>query len=160
MKKSAKWGYGLLFSGALVLTASASGATQPRNEGSPHAVAGSQEIKSANYIISVNQAACKAGAECTLTVKLQAQGAFHLNKEYPHKVVPNSAAGITWTKEAFGRPSGDFAETNEKTGVITLKYKAEKAGKTEVTGVFKFAVCSDATCNPSKEDFKVSLEVK
>lgn len=160
MKKSAKWGYGLMVSGALVLTASASGAAAPRSSGSQPSVGAAQEIKGANYTISVTQADCKVGAECTVSVKIEAQGAFHLNKEYPHKVVPNAAAGITWTKEAFGRPSGDFAESNEKSGVITLKFKAEKAGTTEVTGVFKFAVCSDATCNPSKEDLKFPLKVK
>lgn len=120
---------------------------------------GSQELKAANYTINVNQAGCKAGAECTATVKLEAKGAFHLNKEYPHKVTPNAAPGIVWTKEAFGRPSGDFAESNEKTGTITLKFKAEKAGKIDVTATFKFAVCSDATCNPSKEDLKFAIDV-
>lgn len=152
-----KFALGLLLSGASVLTATAFGATAPRNADGH--VAGSQEIKSANYTVTVSQSGCKAGADCTATVKLEALGGFHLNKEYPHKVTPAAAAGVSWSKEAFGRASGDFAESNEKTGVITLKFKAEKPGKIEVGGVFKFAVCSDATCNPTSENLKFNLDV-
>lgn len=152
-----KWALGLLLSGASVLTATASGATAPHNaDGS---IAGTQEIKNANYIIKVSQTSCKAGAECTATVRLEALGAFHLNKEYPHKVTPAAVAGVLWTKEAFGRPSGDFTADGEKAGVVTMKFKAEKAGKIEVGGVFKFAVCSDATCNPTSENLKFNLDV-
>jgi hypothetical protein len=123
-------------------------------------VSAAQEIKNANYVVTVDAAACKAKAECSVSVKLEAQGGFHLNKEYPHKVKVADGSGFAWAKKEFGKSSGDFAESGEKVGTVTLKFTPEKAGKVELAGTFKFAVCSEASCNPSSEDLKFSVDVK
>lgn len=124
------------------------------------ALAGGQHIDGKNYKVDVNAAACKAGSECTATVKLEVAGGYHLNKEYPYKVKVADADGIKYAKAEFGKQSGDYVEANEHTGAITLKFTPAKAGKIDVTGTLKLAVCSDKDCATASEAIKLTVDVK
>lgn len=124
------------------------------------AFAEGQQIKGDHYTIDVAAAGCKASKECTATVKLDAVGDYHLNKEYPHKVKVADSDAVKFAKPEFGKTSGDFKSANDKSGVITVTFTPAKAGKTEVTGTFKFAVCSDRDCAPAQETIKVAIDVK
>jgi xylose isomerase len=140
------------------------GEAQAANALSGGSVSGSvqaaQQIKNDNYTVAVDVGGCKAKSECAVTVKLTALGEFHLNKEYPHKVKVNDAAGVAWAKPEFGKASGDYAAAGEKEATITLKFTPEKAGKVELSGKFKFAVCSESSCSPSSEELKFAADVK
>lgn len=124
------------------------------------AFAGGQHIDGKNYKVDVNAASCKAGTECTATIKLETTGGYHLNKEYPYKVKVADSDGLKFTKAEFGKASGDFVEASEHSGTITLKFTPAKAGKIEVGGAFKFAVCSDKDCATSSETIKLEVDVK
>lgn len=124
------------------------------------AFAGGQHIDGKNYKVDVNAAACKAGAECTATVKLETGSGYHLNKEYPYKVKVTDNDDVKFAKAEFGKASGDFVEASEHSGTITLKFTPAKAGKVEVAGAFKFAVCSDKDCATATEAIKLEVDVK
>lgn len=124
------------------------------------ALAAGQHIDGKNYKVDVNAAACKVGAECTATVKLDTTGGYHLNKEYPYKVKVTEVEGVKFAKPEFGKASGDFVEASEHSGTITLKFTPSKVGKVEVAGAFKFAVCSDKDCATATEAIKLEVDVK
>lgn len=123
------------------------------------AFAGGQHIDGKNYKVDVSAAACSAESECVATVKIETPDSHHLNKEYPYKVKVADADGIKYAKAEFGRNSGDFVEASAHSGVITVKFTPEKAGKVDVTGTLKLAVCSDKDCATATEAIKLSVDV-
>lgn len=102
--------------------------------------------------------ACKAKSECTVTLRLEALGAFHINDSFPYKFAGD--AGVAWKKPAFSKVDGDFVKTAEKTGQMTLKFTPEKAGKATVAGTFKFSVCSAANCKVDSKAVSFEIPVK
>lgn len=119
-----------------------------------------QQIKGKNYKVNVTAGACKAGGECTATVKLDIENGYHVNEEYPYKIAVNDGEGVKYTKKAFGKQSGDFKKANEHSASIEIKFTPEKAGKATVAGTFKLAVCSDKDCQTATEAISLPVTVK
>ena len=46
----------------------------------------------------------------------------------------------------FTRAAGDFAEQNEKSATMTVRFKPAAAGETHVAGKYKLSVCSAEQC--------------
>jgi hypothetical protein len=131
---------------------------------------GAQVAKGANYIATADPADCKANAECVITVTLQAQNTFHINKDYPYKFKADEVAGIEFLgtdaggKNVFSKARGDFKIKEDKTppveGVLTIKFKIAKVGPAKVTGKFKLSVCSDANCQMDTAELTLPVTVK
>ena len=96
-----------------------------------------------------------------MTIRLLAQGDWHLNKEYPYKFLATAAPNITFLGKTeattFSRQTGDFAEEGEKTGTLTVRFKPKQAGDATVSGTYKLSVCSADQCQI--EQAKVSLTI-
>jgi hypothetical protein len=111
---------------------------------------GKQRIDGQNFTLDVASTACKAGAECTLTIKLQAAADYHVNKEYPYKLTANAAPGLTFLGKKdpniFAKETGDFVEEGEKSGTMTVRFKPAAAGAAKVAGTYKMSVCSADQC--------------
>lgn len=103
-----------------------------------------------NFALDVVSPGCRAGDECTLTLRLTAAGEFHVNKEYPYKFSASPAAGLTFLGKGeptvFSRASGDFREDGEKSATMTVRFRAASAGEAKVSGVYKMSVCSAEAC--------------
>ena len=107
-----------------------------------------------NFVINANVGSCAANTECTVDLRLEAQGDFHVNKEYPYKFKATPASGITFLgkdpagAETFSKAAGDFKPdaSNEKVGTMTVKFKAASKGSVSVAGTFKLSVCSAQNC--------------
>jgi len=118
-----------------------------------------------NFKLDAVGADCKAGAECKVTVKLEALGEFHINKEFPYKFTANEAAGVEFhgasdTKRVFSKANGDFKEEGEKVATMTLKFKPAKAGNVTIGGVYAMSVCSPGKCQLEKSEISVTVPVK
>ncbi len=128
--------------------------------------AASSHIDGNNFKIDATAGECKAGAECQVTVKLEALGAYHINKEYPYKIKLAEAAGIEFLgsdpggKNVFSKGAGDFKLDGEKVGTMTLKFKAAKAGSVTVSGTYKMSVCSAQNCQLETQELSVAVAVK
>src|SRR3954468_12288327 len=59
-----------------------------------------KHLEGDHFALDLASKGCKAGAECTLTIKLGIQGDFHINKEYPYRYIAADAAGV----EFLGKP--------------------------------------------------------
>jgi hypothetical protein len=133
--------------------------------GKPKSVAGpvSRKVEGKNYALELAAQSCKAGSECAMTIKLVAVGEYHVNKEYPYKFAATAAPGLEFVTKAapntFTREAGDFVEQGEKTGTMSVRFKAASAGDAHVAGTYKFSVCSADQCQIEQEklDFVVPV---
>ncbi len=112
--------------------------------------AGKQHLAGNNFTLDVAASDCRAGAECTMTMKLVAAGEFHVNKEYPYRFVAAPAPGVTFlgkeSPTSFTKGSGDYVEQGEKSGTMSVRFKPAAAGETHVMGTYKLSVCSADQC--------------
>lgn len=136
---------------------------------STHGIAG-QVAKGTNYLVDGDSATCRAGDVCTVTLTLRPQNHFHVNKEYPYKFKADEVAGIEFQgtdaggKNVFSKAAGDFriegASEESSIGILTIKYKAAKAGDARITGKLKLSVCSKENCQMDTADIAVGVKVK
>jgi hypothetical protein len=108
-------------------------------------------VEGANYKVDTSVSGCVAGTECTATVRLEAAGGYHINEDYPYKLVANAAPGVEFLGKdvanpgVFGKVTGDFDKRGEKLALLTVRFKAPK-GSFSFTGKYKMSICSDANC--------------
>src|SRR5450755_3446249 len=113
-----------------------------------------QVAKGNNFVVNATAAACAANAECKIDLRLEAQGDFHVNKEYPYKFKATAASGVTYLGkdptgvDTFSKAAGDFAldTANEKAGTMTIRFKSANKGAVSIGGTFKLSVCSAQNC--------------
>ena len=93
-------------------------------------------------------ASCKAGAACEVVVRLEAKGAYHINKEYPYKLKAQPSDGVAFanTDGTFSKASGDFSQQGESVGLLKVRFTGQAPGQAKVRGVYKFSVCSESDC--------------
>ena len=124
---------------------------------------GKQRLDGQNFTLDVAAAACKANAECSLTIKLVAAAEYHVNKEYPYKLTASAAPGVTFLgkKDAntFSKESGDFVEEGEKSGTMTVRFKPAAAGEAKVAGTYKMSVCSADQCQIEVQPIALAVPV-
>ncbi len=115
-----------------------------------------------NFTVNSTVGTCTANAECKITLRLEAKGDFHVNKEYPYKFKMNAApAGVTYPTDTFSKANGDFTldASNEKVGTMTLKFKSANKGAVSISGVFKLSVCSAQNCQMETANVTVPVTV-
>ena len=131
--------------------------------------ANAQQVASGNnFTVNANVAACTSGADCTITLKLEAKGDFHVNKEYPYKFKATAANGVVYLgkdpagADTFSKTAGDFVldSANEKVGTMTLKFKSANKGSVAIAGVFKLSVCSAQNCQLETANVSVPVTVR
>jgi hypothetical protein len=109
---------------------------------------------------------CIAGATCTVGFALVATGQYHINDEYPYKLKADDAPGVEFLgadatgKNVFSKAASDWRKRDEKSGVMTLAYRAADKGSKTVGGTFKLSVCSAENCQLEQERVKATVAVK
>jgi hypothetical protein len=105
-----------------------------------------------NFFVDAAPATCTAGAPCSFVLKLVATGAFHVNDEYPYRFKADDAPGVSFQgsdasgKNGFSKPAGDWQKTDEKTGMMTVKFVSTDPGTKTIGGTLKLSVCSAQAC--------------
>ncbi|HEY6464315.1 MAG TPA: hypothetical protein VIY73_29305 [Polyangiaceae bacterium] len=118
------------------------------------------------FVDAVAPADCVQGAKCTVDVKLVATGQFHINDEYPYKFKADDAPGVEYLgadaagKNTFSRDAKDWKKTDEKSGVMTLAFRADDKGQKTVGGTFKLSVCSAQNCQLEQQPVKATVAVR
>jgi len=116
-------------------------------------------------IVFAQSGDCKAGAECVATLKLDALGDYHINKEYPYKFKADGA-GLEFLgkdaagKNVFSKGAGDFTIDGEKAATMNVRFKAAKAGSSTITGQYKMSVCSAQNCQLETQEMALNVAVK
>ena len=106
----------------------------------------------------------KAGAEVAAKIIVTPGANFHINKEFPTKLVLTKVDGVTIAKDqlvaggsAGGKGDADAFDDNQLAFTVKL---TPTAGAHTVTGVFKFAVCDKDSCLAKKEQISIALAAK
>jgi hypothetical protein len=119
-----------------------------------------------HFTVAASAGRCAAGQECTMTIRLEASGGYHMNKEYPYKFVAAPAPDVEFLgKDAagpatFSRAAGDYAESSETVSTLTVRFKpgAQARGRaSKISGTYKLSVCSAQSCQI--EQAKLALDV-
>lgn len=130
---------------------------------SADAAPGSARVEGKNFVVTAEAAACAAGQECTMTLRLASGSGYHVNKQYPYKFVATSAPGLTFLGKpdatTFSRESGDFHEETETNATMSVRFKPESKGVANVAGTFKMSVCSDENCQVEQTPIALRVPV-
>lgn len=131
----------------------------------PAAKPAAARVTGQNFVVDVAAAPCAVGQSCTMTVRLAAQGDYHINKEYPYKLTMGDAPGVTMlgksSPNVFAKPA-DFREEGEKAATMTVAFKptaAPAGGKVTLAGTYKMSVCSDANCQIEQTAISLAVPV-
>lgn len=96
------------------------------------------------------QPACQVDAPCEAQLILTALGDYHVNEDYPFKLV----AEVTPNVKVEG--TGSFSSKGKK-GTMALPFRATSAGTAKIAGTFKLSVCNDENCQI--ETPKIAFEI-
>lgn len=96
------------------------------------------------------QPACAVGQACEAKLILTALGDYHVNDEYPFKLVAEPTPGVKIEGTGTFSPDG-------KTGTHVLAFRAEKPGTAKIAGTFKLSVCNEKNCQI--ESPKIAFDV-
>ncbi len=98
----------------------------------------------------------KAGTEAVARFVISPGTGYKMNKEYPTKLTLEPPAGVTVAKTVL--ELGDAESFSDKGLTFAVKLTAAQPGEFTIPATVKFAVCTDATCDPKKK--KVALVMK
>ena len=103
-----------------------------------------------SYTLTVDAPASMArGNSGTVRVKVLPKKGWKMNKEFPTKLKVEAPEGVTVTKP---KQTVKDAERFEDAGAtFAVEFKVDSSGKKSFTADFKFAVCTESTCDPKRQ---------
>jgi hypothetical protein len=120
-----------------------------------------------NFFIDAAPAGdCSAGSACGVALKLVATGDFHINDEYPYRFKADDSPGMDFlgkedgSKNTFSKAAGDWVKSEEKAGVMTVKFVPKGHGPAKLAGTFKLSVCSPQSCLLEQRQITASVDAK
>lgn len=112
-------------------------------------------LTGSHFVLGLRSPTCAPGKDCQAVLTLTATEGYHINKEYPYKFIVDAKEGVTYTKDAFAKASGDFQQVSETVGTTAIGFRAAHAF--DLSGTFKMSVCSEANCQVEVQ--KMALHV-
>ncbi len=110
------------------------------------------------YVVHASfPAGAKVGAESPVTIRLTPKTGWKINQEFPTKLKVVVPEGVAMEKDTLA--ASDAGTFSEKNAVFVLKVNPATAGAKEFSASFRFAVCTDATCDPKKAELAWKLDV-
>jgi hypothetical protein len=109
---------------------------------------------------------CVAGATCSLTLKLVATGEYHINEDYPYKFKADDTAGVEFLgsdaagKSVFSKQASNWQKTDERSGAMTVAFRAAVKGPKTLGGTFKLSVCSAQNCQLEQQQVQATVAVR
>ncbi len=162
---SKKIGLMLAFACLAIATGSSDSQAAAAKRAPASGIHGAATMKGNNFVLQAVSASCKKGEECTLTLRLEAQGAYHINDSYPYKFTPlvkdskPVSENVEFAKESFSKSGGDFKKEGEKLATLTVKFKPT-AAKGKIVGVYRMSVCSEQNCQLEQQEIRLDVEGK
>jgi hypothetical protein len=110
----------------------------------------STKVTGNHFTLDVASGGCVAGRECSLTLRLEASGGYHINQEYPYKVTMNAVPSVAFLSKdgsgVFSKAGNDLRMDSEHVATMTVRVKPASKGPIAFSGQYKMSVCSDANC--------------
>ncbi len=99
-----------------------------------------------------------SGEEAVVTINLLPKTGWKINQEFPTKLKVTAPEGITLNADS--QSAAEAESFDEKKGTFKVSCKPDGAGEKAFGADFRFAVCTDATCDPKKAQLAWTLNVK
>lgn len=109
------------------------------------------------YDLKVSSASGKAGDKATATVTVKAKGAYHVNLEYPHKLILTAPDGVTVEKAKLVASDAKVSKEELQFTVVAVP---GATGDKVIEAQLKSAVCTDDTCEPFVETVQIKVTGK
>jgi glucose/arabinose dehydrogenase len=121
---------------------------------------GKQRVEGQGFVVEVKTPASPPapGSEGAAQVVLNATGPYHLNKDFPTVLEVTAPDGVTLGKVKM--TAADASKFEEKVATWDVKFTAKDAGDKKFGAKFRFAVCTETTCDPKKEALAWTVPVK
>jgi hypothetical protein len=135
--------------------------TEPTPAAPPAApVEGKSHVEGQGFVVDVKPPAepLAAGQEGVAQVVLNATGEYHLNKDFPNSIDVTAPDGVQLSKLTL--KTADAKSFEKKQAVWEIPFKAATAGEKKFAANFKFAVCTETTCDPKREALGWLVAVK
>ncbi|MEM6962840.1 MAG: hypothetical protein AAF355_06350 [Myxococcota bacterium] len=101
--------------------------------------------------------AYSTGQLASFAIELETQNEWHINQDYPIRVVFDPSGRLEFPKSELQRP--DAAMFDEMKARFDVPFVAVTAGEHECRALVDFAVCTEATCVPVRKSLAVRLSV-
>lgn len=125
----------------------------------PAPAPGGEGEADASFALVVEQPAAVApGAATTLRIRVTPGKGYKMNAEFPTKLTLEPTAGVELDKASL--VLADAEKFDDHQLVFAVKATPAAAGSYNVTGKIKFAVCTDATCDPKKRNVAFAVTAK
>ena len=115
--------------------------------------------ETATYVVNANvPETATTGSETIVTINLTPKTGWKINQEFPTKLSVTPPEGVSLASAT--QRASDAQKFSEKVAVFHVKFNAASPGEKKFTADFRFAVCTDATCDPKKAKLAWNLDVK
>ncbi len=98
------------------------------------------------------------GAAAAARVTLSPTAGYHLNKEFPTLLKVTPPAGVSCDKAE--QKVADAQKFEEQGAEFAVACTSTEAGEKQFMATFKFAVCTETTCDPKTEKLAWNVAVK
>jgi hypothetical protein len=116
-------------------------------------------VEGQGFVVEVqHQPGGQVGTAAAAQVVLKPTGGYHLNKEFPTQLEVTPPAGVAVDKAK--QTVADAARFEETGAEFAVHYTAKDAGAKKFTATFRFAVCTETTCDPKRETLAWNVDVK
>ncbi len=100
----------------------------------------------------------KAASASKVTVSVVPKAGWKMNKDFPTKLKIEPPSGVSIAKPTL--LAADATTFDAHRAVFDVVFTPASAGSKTFEADFKFAVCTDATCDPKKEKLAWVVDVK
>jgi hypothetical protein len=100
----------------------------------------------------------KAGGSGVATIVITPAAGWKMNHEFPTKITVAAPSDVSLTNAEQKRE--DAASFADKGASFVVPFTASSAGDKAFQAKLKFAVCTDATCDPKKEELAWNVAVE
>jgi hypothetical protein len=116
-------------------------------------------LADSDYSSKITAPSAKVNAKAVAKVKVEPRGKFHVNTEFPAKLILTAPAGVTLEKAKLTK--ADAVKLDEKGLEFDVAFTSAEKGKKEFKGELKFAVCfAESACVPKVEQVSFTVDVK
>jgi hypothetical protein len=100
----------------------------------------------------------RTGAKGSASLEITPKKGWHLNDEFPYKLTVAAPAGTTVAKPE--QTKKDTVAFSHQAMKWAIDFTASSAGDKAFTGKVKFAVCTETSCDPKKEELAFHVKVE
>ncbi len=112
-----------------------------------------------SFQLAVKQPAAVApGGDAVARIQVTPGPGYKMNAEYPTKLTLETTEGVTIADATLDK--GEAESFDDHGLVFAVHLSPQSAGEFSVAGKIKFAVCTDATCDPKRQTVSIKVAAK